>query len=199
MQKPAAKVSMSANVSPLLGYNTNARHRGKVYHIQTEDSGVKRPHVITHLFADGGRIIASVKTSYAEHVGTEGYRDVVKKLMQEQHKAMFVSLRDGQYDEQLGLAPAASASLTPRSASKAVEKRPAQPLPEKGEWHEDTGAFAEKLIGRYQGSRSVRQSSMPERPRSISSMFHDKARLGEKSLDEVILGYLAEEWDEDDL
>ena len=52
--------------SPLLGYNTNVRHLGKLYHIQTEDSGVRHPHVITHLFADGGRIIASKKTTYAE-------------------------------------------------------------------------------------------------------------------------------------
>jgi hypothetical protein len=27
--------------SPLLGYNNNVRHKGKVFHIQTEDSGVK--------------------------------------------------------------------------------------------------------------------------------------------------------------
>jgi hypothetical protein len=85
--------------APLLGYNTNVRHKGKLYHIQTEDSGVDHPHVITHLFADGGRIVASRKTSYAERVGSEGLPDVVKKLMQAQHKAMFIALRDGAYDE----------------------------------------------------------------------------------------------------
>ncbi|MDH5492439.1 MAG: hypothetical protein OEY14_10845, partial [Myxococcales bacterium] len=85
--------------SPLLGYNTNVRHKGKLYHIQTEDSGIKRPHVMTHLFADGGRIIASTKTGYAEHLGAEDYKAKVKKLMQEQHKAMFIALRDGIYDD----------------------------------------------------------------------------------------------------
>ena len=44
--------------SPLPGYNTNVRHKGKLYHIQTEDSGINHPHIITHLFADGGRISA---------------------------------------------------------------------------------------------------------------------------------------------
>jgi len=85
--------------APLLGYNTNVRHKGKLYHIQTEDSGVDHPHVITHLFADGGRIVASKKTSYADRVGSDGLPDQVKKLMQGQHKAMFISLRDGLYDE----------------------------------------------------------------------------------------------------
>ena len=45
--------------APLLGYNTNVRHKGKLFHIQTEDSGIGHPHIITHLFADGGRIVAS--------------------------------------------------------------------------------------------------------------------------------------------
>lgn len=84
--------------SPLLGFNNNVRHRGRVFHIQTEDSGIRHPHIITHLFADGGRILKTTKTSYAEHVGRPGFAETVRGMMQEQHKAMFIALRDGQYD-----------------------------------------------------------------------------------------------------
>jgi hypothetical protein len=84
--------------SPLLGYNNNVRHRGRVFHIQTEDSGVNHPHIITHLFMDGGRILKSVKKSYAEHVGTDNMSETVRVMMKEQHKAMFIALRDGQFD-----------------------------------------------------------------------------------------------------
>ncbi len=91
---------MAKTQSPLLGYNTNVRHKGKVFHIQTEDSGVAKPHVITHLFADGGRIIKSVKSSYADRLDTPDLQAQVKKLMQDQHKAMFIALRDGVYDDQ---------------------------------------------------------------------------------------------------
>ena len=38
--------------SPLLGYNNNVRHQGKLYHIQTEDSGTQHAHIFTHLFAE---------------------------------------------------------------------------------------------------------------------------------------------------
>jgi hypothetical protein len=100
---------MRQGPSPLVGYNTNVRHKGKLYHIQTEDSGVNHPHVITHLFADGGRIIASRKTGYAEHLGTKDLQGIVKKLMQDQHKAMFIELRDCVYDDE----PAASADEAP--------------------------------------------------------------------------------------
>lgn len=84
--------------SPLLGYNSNIRHKNRVFHIQTEDSGVNHPHIITHLFMDGGRILKSVKKSYAEYVGVEGMSDTVRGLMKEQHKAMFIALRDGRFD-----------------------------------------------------------------------------------------------------
>jgi hypothetical protein len=101
--------------SPLLGYNNNVRHKGRVFHIQTEDSGVNHPHIITHLFMDGGRILKSVKRSYAEHVGSEKMSDLVRGLMKEQHKAMFIALRDGKFDE---LLDSTSSMRMPASAER---------------------------------------------------------------------------------
>src|SRR5450432_2350170 len=86
------------HVSPLLGYNNNVRHKGKVFHIQTEDSGVKYGHIITHLFMDGGRILKSVKTSYSEYVENDRMGEIVREMMKQQHKAMFIALRDGKFD-----------------------------------------------------------------------------------------------------
>lgn len=116
--------------SPLVGYNTNVRHKGKLYHIQTEDSGVSHPHVITHLFADGGRIIASRKTGYAEHLGAKELSSIVKKLMQEQHKAMFIELRDCVYDSEAPPAPAqpAAAAAPAPAAAPAAPAKPGPPL-----------------------------------------------------------------------
>jgi hypothetical protein len=99
---------MTKGPSPLLGYNTNVRHKGRVFHIQTEDSGISHPHVITHLFADGGRILKSNKTSYADIVSAPDMAVQVKKIMQDQHKAMFIALRDGQFDHLFEAAPADS-------------------------------------------------------------------------------------------
>src|SRR6476646_5928823 len=99
--------------SPLLGFNNNVKHRGRLFHIQTEDSGVRHPHVITHLFMDGGRILKTIKTSYAEHVGSDKLQQVVRDLMKEQHKMMFISLRDGQFDHALDSVPPPSMSGPP--------------------------------------------------------------------------------------
>ena len=42
----------------LSGFNTNIRHRGVLFHVQSEDSGRDPPHIITHLF-HGGNILFS--------------------------------------------------------------------------------------------------------------------------------------------
>ena len=83
--------------SPLLGYNTNVKHDEKLFHIQTEDSGVEHPHIITHLFTEG-TILATKKTSYKDFLGRESWEDEVRQLMKDQHKSMFVELRDGAHD-----------------------------------------------------------------------------------------------------
>src|SRR5215211_6780511 len=79
------------------GFNHNIKHKGNVYHVQTEDSGVNNPHIITHLFV-GGNILASKKTSYADIRKAENLHEVVRELMEEQHKEMLRNLINGVYD-----------------------------------------------------------------------------------------------------
>lgn len=82
-----------------VGYNNNVKYRGQVFHIQTEDSGTKRPHIITHLFADGGRILKSYKRSYATLLGADDLPLQVRTWMKNQHKEMYIALREGRFDK----------------------------------------------------------------------------------------------------
>jgi hypothetical protein len=120
---------------PLLGFNNNVRHRGRIFHIQTEDSGVKNPRVVTHLFADGGRIIKTARTEYSEHLGSDDMGVVVRRLMKEQHKAMFIALRAGALDALLDQIPiedgqAESPSGTVQASGLVARGRASNPLAE---------------------------------------------------------------------
>jgi len=84
---------------PLTGFNNNVRYRGMRFHIQTEDSGVTRPHIITQLFADGGHVIKSLRIDYAEYLDHPDRPGVVMRMMREQHRNMALDLRDGRLDE----------------------------------------------------------------------------------------------------
>src|SRR5438445_9274327 len=82
--------------SPVLGYNHNVRYAGRLWHVQTEDSGVNNPHIFTHLFHDG-TILATKRVDYdpSSEVG------IVQKLMQAQHKAMLRDLKQGAFDDKI--------------------------------------------------------------------------------------------------
>ncbi len=82
--------------SPILGYNHNIRHRGLVFHVQTEDSGVSNPHIFTHMF-HGGVILETRKLDY-DPTQDQG---AVKSLMQAQHKAVLKELLKGLFDEKI--------------------------------------------------------------------------------------------------
>jgi hypothetical protein len=80
----------------VVGFNHNVKYGERVYHVQTEDSGLPHAHYITHLFV-GGNIIASIKTSYAEKVEKPDLHKVVRGLMEAQHKQMLKRLVAGEF------------------------------------------------------------------------------------------------------
>lgn len=82
-----------------MGFNNNIKYQNSVFHVQTEDSGLDQPHVITHLFADGGRVIKSHKRSYADFTREPEVAKYVRSLMKSQHLEMCVALREGRFDE----------------------------------------------------------------------------------------------------
>jgi pSer/pThr/pTyr-binding forkhead associated (FHA) protein len=82
-----------------MGFNNNIKWNERVFHVQTEDSGLDQPHVITHLFADGGRIIKSHKRSYAGQVTRPDVTEYVRALMKAQHLEMVLALREGRFQE----------------------------------------------------------------------------------------------------
>jgi hypothetical protein len=201
--------------SPLLGYNNNVRHKGRVFHVQTEDSGVRYGHIITQLFVDGGRIIKSVKTSYAEHVGSERRGEIVREMMKQQHKQMFIALRDGQFDalvdgesgasrppsalgnplskptlpESMTIPTLRTAAFTPAPpANRATTAPPPMQAPP---IKAATDPSLQSGVRDYRGTRPITNAGQA-RPGRKHSVFGDDL-TSDKSLDEVILSYLAAE------
>lgn len=120
----------------LVGYNHNIGYKGEVFHVQTEDSGINTPHIITLLYR-GGNILASKKTSYADIVKMGNLSQVVEELMKEQHKDMLRRLKNGEFDERLGLegafetppAPAPEPPAAPVPPAAVVSPRPVAAAP----------------------------------------------------------------------
>lgn len=112
------------------GFNHNVMHKGKLFHIQTEDKGVKGAEIVTHLFL-GGNIQDSKRTSYADIVGAENLDEIVREMMEEQHKNMLRDLKNSKYDEKVfGAAPAAAVTAAEPAQAVAAPARAGSSLDE---------------------------------------------------------------------
>ncbi len=156
-----------------LGFNTNIRYQAVQFHVQTEDSGSARPHVITHLYHKGV-ILASEKREYAHLVGREDLQAQVRALMDEQHQAMVARLQSGGLDgvlrERLPGEFGAELADTGQSGRDTQPSSLAPPPPE--------------------APVQPRSAPAPEPPRTREAPDPEPEPEGEKPLDELILQYL---------
>jgi hypothetical protein len=149
----------------LTGYNTDFKFQGKVFHCQTEDGGTSSPY-ITSLLYHQGAILASRKTSYADILKADCLDEVVRELMMEQHKQMIRDLMQGKLD--LNNAPH---EATYRPAAVPKEAAPAP--------------TTEQVLK----AAPATETPAPE-PAAAEAPKEDEK---EKSLDDIILDFLAQE------
>ncbi len=79
----------------LTGLNTDVKHDGQTYHVQTEDGGVDNPTVTTVVFRNGA-IVGARRTSYRDILNaTDCLPEVVRNLMKDQHKGVIQEIQSG--------------------------------------------------------------------------------------------------------
>jgi hypothetical protein len=84
------------NPAVITGFNTDVKHRGLVYHVQTEDKGKDNPLIETLIYK-GGEILASRRLPYAELIRDRDAEKAIAGLMEEQHKAMILEVKRGKF------------------------------------------------------------------------------------------------------
>ncbi len=78
----------------VMGFNTEIKHNGVVYHIQTEPRKDARIETMVYL---KGAIIHSLKTSYHELLKSPDYSDEkLKHLLEDQHRQVIARIRAGE-------------------------------------------------------------------------------------------------------
>lgn len=81
----------------ITGFNTDIKHNSRVFHIQTEDKGLSNPFIESLVYV-GGEILASKKTSYAEHLQEGVDEKSISHLMEQQHKTIIAAIKRGRFD-----------------------------------------------------------------------------------------------------
>ncbi len=165
----------------ITGFNTNVPHAGRVFHVQTEDSGRAHPHLITHVYF-GGTILASEKTSYADRLDAPDLARLVRGLMETQHKRMLARLERGELDPQIAArldGAAARAETRPEGPPPAARPEPPR------------GAATQPRLAPSAAPAPPLPSAAPAPAASARRSFGDGV-VSEKSLDSLILDYLVD-------
>ena len=82
----------------ITGFNTDVRHEGHVYHVQTEDRGKDNP-ILESLVYVGGTIVAKKLTPYPAPLSKDAGPDAVASMLKRQHQVIIAAIKAGRIDD----------------------------------------------------------------------------------------------------
>jgi hypothetical protein len=160
----------------ITGYNTDVRHREVVFHVQTEDKGAANPFIESLIYV-GGQVLASKRANYADLLAEGRDEKEIVALMDHQHRTMIAAIRHGKFDGKL------AALIRPKTSPMPVIGA----VPAPGGPPHPNGVAA----GRATSSRGLPVQAAPPVEQSVEKP--------ERTLDQVILEYLTNEADQEQL
>jgi hypothetical protein len=89
---------MLLSTKMISGFNTDVKHEGHVYHVQTEDRGLDNP-VLESLVYIGGTIVAKKRTPYSEQLSSGASEDVISSLLKRQHQVIIAAIKAGRIED----------------------------------------------------------------------------------------------------
>ncbi|MCF6178170.1 MAG: hypothetical protein L3J63_02110 [Geopsychrobacter sp.] len=175
----------------IVGFNHNILYRGVGFHVQTEDSGLKSPNLVTLLY-HGGIIVTSQKTSYADILTVDELDQVVEELAKEQHKGMLRRLTRGEFDQRICALGIEIEGVAPLAAESPV----VDPVGSSGKVEEAAVAEVAAVDGVYEESSVV--NSATEEPlvaiepafEPLSAEDRNPQQNVSEALDDLIFSYL---------
>jgi hypothetical protein len=82
----------------ITGFNTDVRHEGHVYHVQTEDGGKDNP-ILESLIYIGGTIVAKKLTPYTDLMNGETTQERLASLLKRQHQVIIAAIKAGRIED----------------------------------------------------------------------------------------------------
>ena len=157
----------------ITGYNTDIRHNEVVFHVQTEDKGLDYRYIESLVYV-GGQVLASKRSNYADLLAEGKVEKDIVALMDHQHRTMIAAIKHGKLDAKLQslLAGKQTGQMDVMTRQATATITPA--------------------------SQVVPPPPLPQTPPPSLPPLN-KAPARERTLDQVILEYLTNEADQEQL
>src|ERR1041385_390589 len=82
----------------ITGYNTDVEYDGVVYHVQTEDKGLRTPMILSLVYV-GGEILAAKRAPYDDLIAGGFDEKILVKRLQRQHKLICAAVHAGRIED----------------------------------------------------------------------------------------------------
>ncbi len=81
----------------ITGFNTDVKYAGTVYHVQTEDKGLKNPLIESLIYVKGA-ILDSYRSRYEDFTESGAFKEsLLQKILESQHRQIVTSIKKGKY------------------------------------------------------------------------------------------------------
>jgi hypothetical protein len=169
----------------ITGYNTDVRHQEVVFHVQTEDKGAANPFIESLVYV-GGQVLASKRANYADLLAEGRDEKEIVALMDQQHRTMIAAIRHGKFDAKL-----AALGRPKTSPMPVIEQVPAG----SGSLPLAVGVAGATPVSAASAAGAAGAGNRAATPRGVPV----QPPPGERTLDQVILEYLTNEADQEQL
>lgn len=82
----------------ITGFNTDLKHDGILYHVQTEDKGPENPLLLSLVYV-GGAILAAKRTNYAKELEEGLTEEELQKKLEKQHRLILAIISRGRIND----------------------------------------------------------------------------------------------------
>ena len=132
----------------LTGFNTDVEYDGVVYHVQTEDKGLRTPFILSLVYT-GGAILASKRSPYDDLIAGGFDESILAQRLSRQHKLICAAVHAGRIED--------LKRLSESDASEKASRRQHSAAPKP----EDAPSEAEQTSEALSVSEEVKQNIAP--------------------------------------
>jgi hypothetical protein len=87
----------------ITGFNTDVKHGDTVYHVQTEDKGVKNPLILSLIYVKG-TILDAFRIRYQDFLASDRFSEaLLQKILEFQHRQIVGAIKRGKYQKGMAL------------------------------------------------------------------------------------------------
>src|ERR1041385_510125 len=111
----------------ITGYNTDVEYDGVVYHVQTEDKGLRTPMILSLVYV-GGEILAAKRAPYDDLIAGGFDEKILVQRLERQHKLICAAVHAGRIEDLKRRSGREATAIASPAASESTQPDPPFPL-----------------------------------------------------------------------